>query len=167
MTGKITELQNMLRRAGYFAVLEGSPLPIAGVVDKNMEQAWGLFLTDAARMNKTPADMFKEKTKQFAKIVETGEGIVGEDRATTSSNIDALSLNILGRRLSPQEKQSLYKAVRTWEREQLSSQLYAPQPTQIDINSRLEQLIQNQNENEIAFNSIDSMNKKFDSWFGA
>lgn len=166
-TAKINELQNMLRQAGYFAVLgEGGALPIPGVVDSSMEQAWGLFLTDAARLNKTPAELFKMKTTQFKKMTTTGEGLVGEDIAGISQNIDSLAFEILGRRLSPTEKQSLYGAVRGWEREQLATQLYDKQPTTVDIDARLAQLIERENANEVAFNVGESMNTKFRKWYG-
>lgn len=166
-TKKINELQTMLRQAGYFTLLgDGGVLPIPGVVDTAMEQAWGLFLTDAARMNKTPADMFKDKKMQYAKMVTSGQGLIGEDKAGISQDIDVLSFEVLGRRLSPAEKQSLYTAVRGWEREQLSSQLYSQQPTTIDIDARLAQLIESTNANEIAFNIGESMNEKFRKWYG-
>ena len=110
--------------------------------------------------------MFQQKTTQFRQMVSTGEGMMGQDIATISQKIDGFAYDILGRRLSAMEKQSLYGAVREWERKQLATQLYDEKPTTIDIDARLARLIENQNKNEVSFNVAEEMDARYRKWFG-
>ena len=100
----------MLRDGGYFKTLQ--TLPESGVIDDATRKAWDLFLTDAMRSGRTPADELKERAKSFETFLTGSAGYMQVDEASIESTARQLGQQVIGRGLSGEELTSLMSNVR-------------------------------------------------------
>lgn len=149
---RIKQVQNMLRKGGYFApTSEGpAPLPLSGILDQSTVQAWNLFLTDAVRSGRTPADHYKDRLMKLSRIRSGDVDVPAiDDPAGARSLVQQLAQRVLGRGINEDEMAKLFKAVDGWRREALTLGFSAADPAQVDFNARIENYLATQNEEEI------------------
>ncbi len=169
-TKKIEEVQNILKKGGYFAAIgeDGSTVfPISGVLDESTVKAWNIFLTDAARSNRNPQAHYLFKLKQMQNI-RYGETELPpiDDPAAARSLIQQLAERALGRGISEQDVNGLFKVIDGWRREQLTLGFSGADPGDVDFNARIEDYIKTSNQRELELNSLYAGKSYYDKLFG-
>lgn len=162
---RISEIQRMLTDAGYFQVLDTTYR--LGEADEPTVQAWMMFLTEAAKKNVVPSTLFAEKKKQWAETRRYGAGIIQQDPNTVFNLIDQVGKEVLARGLTESERVNLYQKVREWER-LTATNLTEPggMPTAVDIESRINNYLTQQNQSEIDFGIASEFADNLKKWFG-
>jgi len=162
-TKKVTELQNMMVRAGYFQ----DTRPVLGLVDETTVDAWNLFLTDAARNNRTPKDQFLFNVQQRWKLRSSATYQSQQDPAQVDAFVQSAAQSVLGRPLTRDEVVSVKSAILDWEKQALTSGLLPTDPTTVNFDARVVDLIQKQNQDELIFKVWAEGKDAFETIFGS
>lgn len=162
-TGKIIEIQNMMLKAGYYA----DTRPIKGIVDSTTVTAWQLFLTDAARSNRSPADQFKFAVTERGKIRYGDVYQSPSDPVEVNQYLQTAGQSVLGRPLTPDEVISLRNAVLNLEKQAITSGLDPVDPAKLNFDARVNEMIRNQNQEELRFMTWDKGKADFEAIFGS
>ena len=142
----IVELQDDLRKAGFFAYGDGQ-LPIAGTIDPLTRNAWQYFLSSAALAGKEPLEYLNSRIQNVAQI-QWDQQVIGSDPLTIESQANQLGSSILGRGLNPEEIKQLEDVVRGWEKKTVAQGNFADEQMQFDINANIEKYLQETYEEE-------------------
>lgn len=163
-TQKLKEIQQMLRTSGFFNPETG--LPVFGVLDQATVAAWNVFLTDAARSNKSPKDHWLE-TVNRNKQIRSGQIEIDElqDPLGTAASFQTAAQNVLKRGLSTTEERLLFQKMDEWRREVLTYGL-SPQDKPFDFEARINNYLEQKNQNEIWAAGQMSLDGFLDEWFG-
>jgi hypothetical protein len=146
-TTKLREIQEMMFEAGYFRPETG--LPIYGVLDQATTQAWNMWLTDAARENRSLKDHFF-KTVQQNRDIRSGKLKIDpiKDPLAVTATFQSAAKDLLGRNLTDVELRLLSSKFDEWRREVLTYGL-SRQDQPFDLDSRVNAYLSERNNDEI------------------
>lgn len=162
---RISEIQRMLTEAGYFQVLDTTYR--LGEADEATVNAWAMFLTESAKRNMVPSNLFADKKKQWAATRKYGAGLTYQDPNTVFALMDQIGMQVLDRTLTESERVALFAKVREWERLTATNQtLSGGMPTSVDIESRMANYISQQNRSELDFGIMQEFSDNLTKWFG-
>jgi hypothetical protein len=154
----------MLRGAGYFNPKDG--LPLMGLVDQSTVRAWTLFLTDAARFNRSPKDHWINSVNQMKDIREGKVPIANpEDPLETQTKFQSAAQEILGRNLSVTESRLLSTKMEEWRREVLTFGL-SPYDQPVNFDERINNFIEQRGAGELAMERRRGLESFITKYFG-
>lgn len=110
---KIIDLQETLRKTGYFAAV--GTLPLHGFVDAATVRAWQYALADSMRAGQSIDSYLDTRVKNYPQMLVNDQGYVLIRPETIENAAKSIGMEMIGRGLDQRELDNFAKYIRQWE----------------------------------------------------
>lgn len=150
---QITNLQETLRKAGYFDML--GQQPAIGRVDTATKMAWDLAMLDSTRFGVTVAEHLDERVKNYSRELGASKGVVYADADALYLSARNFGMELIGRGLTQNELDSFVSYIRKWENEASLDKSFSRDNYEVEMSAKAQTYFENRYANDVALTSLD------------
>jgi len=150
---QITNLQETLRKAGYFDML--GQQPAIGRVDTATKMAWDLAMLDSTRFGVTVAEHLDERVKNYSRELGASKGVVYADADALYLSARNFGMELIGRGLTQNELDSFVSYIRKWENEASLDKSFSQDNYEVEMSAKAQTYFENRYANDVAMSDLD------------
>jgi len=151
---QVANLQETLRKAGYFDMLGQQPSTV-GRVDTATKMAWDLAMLDSTRFGVTVAEHLDERVKNYSRELGASKGVVFADADALYLSARNFGMELIGRGLTQNEVDSFVSYIRKWENEAALDKSFSQDNYEVEMSAKAQTYFENRYANDVALTSLD------------
>jgi len=150
---QVANLQETLRKAGYFDML--GQQPAIGRVDTATKMAWDLAMLDSTRFGVTVAEHLDERVKNYSRELGASKGVVYADADALYLSARNFGMELIGRGLTQNELDSFVSYIRKWENEASLDKSFSQDNYEVEMSAKAQTYFENRYANDVAMSDLD------------